>query len=58
MIEPSLVDYLFVQKSTHILRTALLLRIGWDGLLEHARDREGSSGLGPILEHVQDTLHV
>ena len=31
LVEPSIVEYLFVQKCKHILGIALLLRVGWDG---------------------------
>ena len=38
--------------------TALKKPLAWDGAREHGRDRAGSSGPGPILEHGEDTQHV
>ena len=57
LAETSFVEYLFTQKNIHMLRTALLFSLAWNALLEHARDRAGSSGAGPILEHEQDSQH-
>ena len=56
--ETSRVEYLFTQKPKHMLGTALLFSLAWNALLEHARDRAGSSRAGPLLEHVQDSQHV
>ena len=58
LAETSRVEYLFTQKPRHMLGTALLFSLAWNALLEHARDRAGSSRAGPILEHVQDSQHV
>ena len=57
LAETSFVEYLFTQKNIHMLRTALLFSLAWNALLEHARDRAGSSRAGPILEHVEDSQH-
>ena len=56
--ETSCVEYLFVQKPKHMLRTAQLFSLAWNALLEHARDRAGSSRAEPILEHGEDSQHV
>ena len=58
LAEASRVEYLSTQKKKHMLRTAHLISLRWNALLEHARDRAGSSRAGPILEHVQDSQHV
>ena len=58
LAKASRVEYLFTQKPKHMLGTALLFSLAWNALLEHARDRAGSSRAGPILEHVQDSQHV
>ena len=58
LAKASLVEYLFTQKYIHMLGTALLFSLAWNALLEHARDRAGSSRAGPILEHGEDSQHV
>ena len=58
LAKASLVEYLFTQNDIHIARTALLFSLRWNALLEHARDRAGSSRAGPILEHGEDSQHV
>ena len=58
LAKASLVEYLFTQKDIYMLGTALLFSLCWNALLEHARDRAGSSRAGPILEHVEDSQHV
>ena len=57
LVEPSIVEYLFVQKLKHILGIALLFSCAWHVWLEHGRDRGRSAGAGPILEHAQDSQH-
>ena len=42
-------------RTVRYLRTSILCSFAWDGTHEHARDREGSIGAGPILEHKEDT---
>ena len=58
LAEASRVEYLSTQKKKHMLRTAHLISLRWNALLEHARDRAGSSRAGPILEHGEDSQHV
>ena len=58
LAETSRVEYLFTQKNKHMLLTAHLISLAWDALLEHARDRAGSSRAEPILEHGEDSQHV
>ena len=58
LAKASRVEYLSTQKKKHMLGTAHLISLRWNALLEHARDRAGSSRAGPILEHVQDSQHV
>ena len=55
--EASLFDYEESAKPAHSLRASIFSSFAWDSTHEHTRDRAGSSGAGPILEHVQDTLH-
>ena len=45
-------------QTVRYLRTSILCSFAWDGTHEHGRDRAGSSGPGPILEHEQDSQHV
>ena len=57
LVDTALVAYLSTEKSKETLRTAILLSLTWNALLEHARDRGRSAGDGPILEHAQDSQH-
>ena len=58
LAEPSLFDYEEIPRPAHILRTSILCSLAWHAAHEHARDRAGSSGPGPILAHGEDTQHV
>ena len=49
--------YCLPGKSKDIIVTAQKKPVAWDGAREHGRDRAGSSGPGPILEHAQDSQH-
>ena len=56
--EVSLFDSEEPAEAAHMLMPSVLRSFAWHAAHERARDREGSSGGGPILEHGQDTQHV